>query len=191
MALSFIVILLFITKVQSFISGTVKPMSDNDNMAPKISDSLTLCCQSNESREHCDWGPQKTNQVACKIDLSSLTNFSRGFQKATLNNIRIDANFKQNKCTIRLSNFSSPSNKSGWDCRLSWNGKIRRKDRIKRITELEVVTTQMPPFIKWSTFHTKVINTNKTQGDVGSPNLDTGKMSTCCTALRHLNFDRY
>ena len=55
MATHLILILLLITKTQPFVPGTVKPISDNDNIAPKISDSLTLCCQSNESREHCDW----------------------------------------------------------------------------------------------------------------------------------------
>ena len=191
MAPHLILILLLITKTQSFVPGTVKPISDNDKVAPKISDSLTLCCQSNESREHCDWWnvAQETNQIVCKVDLSSSTNVSHSPQKTLLHNMRIDANFKLNECTIRLSNFSPPSNGSGWDCRLSWNGKIRRKDRIKRITKLEeVMTTQMPPFINGNTFHMKVVSTNKTKGVVGLPNLGTGKMSTCCAALLHLNF---
>ena len=192
MAPHLILIVLVITRVQSLISGTFKPISNNDNAVPKIADSLTLCCQSSESREHCDWGygPQKTNQVNCKLDLSSPTNDSYSPQTAILNNIRIDANFKLNECTIRLSNVSSPSNGSGWDCRLSWKGIIRRKDSIKRITKLEAVTTQMPLFILGSTFHAKVVNPNKIQGDEGSPYLDTGKMRTCCTALRNLNFIR-
>ena len=120
MAPHLILILLLITKTQPFVPGTVKPISDNDNIAPKISDSLTLCCQSNESREHCDWGngAQKPNQVVCKIDLSSSTNVSYSSKKALLNTIRIDANLKLNECTIRLSNFSSPSNGSGWDLSL-------------------------------------------------------------------------
>ena len=159
MASHLILILLLITKTHSFVPGTVKPISDNDKVAPNISDSLTLCCQSDESREHCNWGygPPKTNQVVCKLGLSSSTNVSHSPQKALLNNIRIDANFKLSECTITLSNFSSPSNGSGWDCRLSWNGKIRRKDRIERITKLKGVTTQIPPFILGST---KVVNTN-------------------------------
>ena len=164
MAPHLILSLLLITKAQTLLSGIVKLISDHDKVAPKISDSLTLCCQSNESREHCDWWnvAQNTNQVVCKIDLSSSTNVSQMLpQKALLNNIRIDANFKLNECTIRLSNFSSPSNGSGWDCRLSWSGKIRRKDRIKRITNLEVITTQMPPLINGSKFQTKIVNTNK------------------------------
>ena len=180
-----ILILLFFTKVQSFVSGRVKPISDNDIVVPKISDSLTLCCQSNESHEHCDWwnGPQKQNLVVCNIDSNSKTNISHSPKKAFLNSVQIDANFEQNKCTIRLSNFSSPSNGSGWDCRLSWNGKNRRKDRIKRTTKLEVITTRMPSFINGSTFHTKVVDNNTTEGGVGSLHLDTGKMSTYCTAL--------
>ena len=79
MATHSILILLFFTKVQSFVSGRVKPISENDNVVPKTSDSLILCCQSNKSQEHCDWeyGFQKTNQVVCKIDLSRPTNLSQ------------------------------------------------------------------------------------------------------------------
>ena len=54
---------------------------------------------------------------------------------------------------------------------------------IKRITNLEVITTQIPSFINGSTFHTKVVDNNTTQGGVGSLHLDTGKMSTYCIAL--------